>query len=54
MLELHNGKERDRDDWIGLLKRADPRFQLIDIKQPSGSTLAILEVGWHGGGTHSF
>ena len=49
MLELHNGKERDRDDWIELLRRADARFRLIGIKQPAGSTLAILEVGWQGG-----
>lgn len=46
MLEFHNGKERDHDDWVELLRRADSRYHLIGIKQPTGSRLAVLEVGW--------
>ena len=46
MLEFHNAKERDIDDWISLLAMADPRFRLLNCKQPPGSRLAIMEVGW--------
>lgn len=48
MLEFHNSKERDVDDWIELLKTADPNFHLLDIKRPSGSRLAFIEVAWGG------
>lgn len=46
MLEFHNAKERDIDDWIGLLAMADLRFRLLNSKQPPCSRLAIMEVGW--------
>ena len=46
MLEFHNAKERDEDDWAHLLQRADRRFHIVDIKQPPGSTLSIIEVRW--------
>lgn len=46
MLELHNAKERDMDDWNDLFKQADPRFRLENVKKPRGSRLAILEVVW--------
>lgn len=48
MLEFHNAKERDIDDWIGLLAMADSRFRLLNSKQPPSSRLAVLEVGWLG------
>ncbi|KAL8831915.1 MAG: hypothetical protein Q9191_000594 [Dirinaria sp. TL-2023a] len=48
MLEFHNGKERDHDDWVELLHVADPRYQVISIRQPPLSRLALLEVGWRG------
>ena len=46
MLEFHNAKERDIDDWTGLLAMADRRFRLLGCKQPPGSRLAVMEVGW--------
>lgn len=48
MLEFHNAKERDIDDWVGLLAMADSRFRLLNCKQPPGSRLAVMEVGWLG------
>ena len=48
MLEFHNAKERDIDDWIGLLAMADSRFRLLDCKQPLSSRLAVMEIGWLG------
>lgn len=46
MLELFNSKEREKDDWVRLLKEADPRFKLLDIKQPPRSKLSFIEVIW--------
>lgn len=46
MMEFHNGKERDYNDWLEVLERADPRYQLVSINKPPESRLAMLEVGW--------
>lgn len=44
MLEFHNAKERDIEDWIGLLAMADTRFRLLGCKQPPSSRLAVMEI----------
>ena len=49
MLEFHNAKERDIDDWTNLFGTADPMFRFLGFKQPPGSRLAIMEVDWLGG-----
>ncbi len=46
MLEFHNAKERDADDWASLLHEADRNFHLVAIKQPLGSRLSVIEVCW--------
>ena len=46
MLTLFNSQERDRDDWISLFKRADERFQFVDITHPKGANLSIIEFVW--------
>ena len=46
MLEFHNAKERDKDGWAHLLHSADERLHIIGIKQPPGSRLSVIEVGW--------
>ena len=46
MLEFHNGKERDKDDWEYLLRRADKRFHIVGITQPLGSRLSVIEICW--------
>ena len=48
MLELYNGKERDRDDWAELIERADSHFVLKSIQKPAGSFLSFIEVVWEG------
>ena len=50
MLELFNSKERDADDWVGLLRQADERFRLVDIKRPLRSKLSFIEISWEGNG----
>ena len=46
MLEFHNAKERDMNDWTHLLRKADERFHIVDTKQPPGSRLSVIEVRW--------
>ena len=46
MLTLFNGRERDADDWKHLLRLADSKFKLLEIKQPQGSTLALIIATW--------
>ena len=44
MLEMHNGKERDMDDWTQLLDKAGNGLRLTTFKQPPSSRLALLEI----------
>lgn len=46
MWALGNGKERDMDDTIKLLNDADPRFKLLNVIQPPGSKLGLIEIVW--------
>lgn len=44
MMQTHNSKEREFDEWVALLESADARLRLKSVRQPFGSTMAILEV----------
>ena len=44
MLEMHNGKERDMNDWTQLLDKAGNGLRLTTFKQPPSSRLALLEI----------
>ncbi|KAI0435859.1 S-adenosyl-L-methionine-dependent methyltransferase [Xylaria telfairii] len=44
MIQAFNSKERDLDDWTGLLHAADPRLRIAGRIQPPGSSMDILEV----------
>jgi hypothetical protein len=46
---LFNARERTVNEWRALVTEADTRFQLKQVIQPKGSTLAIMEVVWGGG-----
>jgi SAM-dependent methyltransferase len=46
MLELHNGKERDDDDWRQLFNDCDPRFKYLGVTRPPGSRLAVVQAKW--------
>ena len=48
MLEFHNGKERDMDDWTRLFGDTDSRFEILAVKKPFNSRLSIMEVIWMG------
>lgn len=44
MLQSFNSLERDIDDWKDLLSRADDRLSLVNVVQPVGSVMSVLEV----------
>jgi hypothetical protein len=46
MLELHNGKERDADDWEQLFKDCDSRFKFLGTTRVPGSRLGVVEAKW--------
>lgn len=46
MWQLTNGKKRDMDDWVKLLKDSDERYTILNVKQPAGSSMSLIEVGW--------
>lgn len=46
MLEIGNAKERDLAEWKSVFQQADPKFVLGELRQPSGSSLSILEFIW--------
>lgn len=48
MLEFHNAKERDADDWAKLFSDADPRFEFLGVKQPPTMKLGFIEARWAG------
>lgn len=46
MKSILNAKERDADEWVKLLAKADPRFGAVKITTPPQSMLSIIEATW--------
>jgi len=46
MLELHNGKERDAEDWERLFKECDERFKFVSARPLMGAALGLVEAVW--------
>lgn len=44
MMEIFNSKERELEDWRFLLAAADNRLKLVNVVQPFGSDMSVLEV----------
>ena len=44
MMQVHNSKERELEEWVALLKGADERLGIKAVVQPFGSTMSVLEV----------
>jgi 6-hydroxytryprostatin B O-methyltransferase len=44
MMGALNSKERTREDWIELFKRADPRLSVKDFVTPPGAATSVIEV----------
>lgn len=45
MRQVFNAKERGIDDWEALLREADPRLVLKNVRQPEGSNMSLLTIG---------
>jgi hypothetical protein len=43
MMQVFNAKEREREDWETLLRKAG--LEIIDSRHPPGSVMSVLEVG---------
>ena len=46
MMALFNAREREKDDWIRLLRDADERFRVISAKRQEVGTMGIILVEW--------
>ena len=44
MWVLLNAVERDMDGWRSLVSRVDPRFRLMNVNTPPGSSLSVMEL----------
>lgn len=44
MMQAFNSKERDLSDWKTLLAAANSGLQLVNVAQPLGSDMSVLEV----------
>lgn len=44
MMQAFNSNERDLEDWKKLLAATDSRLDLVNVVQPFGSDMSVLEV----------
>ncbi|OJJ88369.1 uncharacterized protein ASPGLDRAFT_117687, partial [Aspergillus glaucus CBS 516.65] len=44
MFQAFNSKERDLEDWRGLVAAVDPDLRLVGVIQPFGSAMSVLEL----------
>lgn len=48
MFAMSNSQERDQDDWEKLLRAADPRFTLDEVKRLPDAKLDLIIARWEG------
>lgn len=48
MAVVFNASERTPVDFDRLLRLADARYKLVAVRQPKGSSMGMVEVGWSG------
>lgn len=44
MLQVFNASERAMEDWEVVIKASDARFEIVNVKQPFGSAMGLIEV----------
>ena len=49
MFATSNSQERDQGDWEQLLRAADPKFKLEEVKRIPDAKLELIIARWHGG-----
>jgi 6-hydroxytryprostatin B O-methyltransferase len=47
MRQVFNARERGVDDWEALLREADSRLTLDEVRQPEGSNMCLLAISLH-------
>lgn len=45
MMQVFNSHERELDDWKAVFQKADGRLRLLNVHQPVGSTMSLMELG---------
>ncbi|KAL8717030.1 MAG: hypothetical protein Q9225_005693 [Loekoesia sp. 1 TL-2023] len=48
MFAMSNSQERDQDDWEDLLRAADPKFKLEEVKKIPDAKLDMIIARWEG------
>jgi len=48
LMALFNGKERPVEQWRGVFKGADERFEVENVKANPGNIFAVIEAVWRG------
>ena len=48
MMSLFSAREREKEDWEMLFRKADSRFQDIRLWKPQNSQLGFIEATWRG------
>jgi 6-hydroxytryprostatin B O-methyltransferase len=44
MMQAFNSLERDLEDWKELLRAADERLKMVNVVQPLGSVMSVMEL----------
>ncbi|RMJ29050.1 o-methyltransferase [Aspergillus sp. HF37] len=45
MMQVFNSHERGLDDWKAVFQKADGRLRLLNVHQPVGSAMSLMELG---------
>lgn len=48
MLAMSNSQERDQEDWEALLRAADARFRLEEVRRIPDAKLDLIIARWEG------
>lgn len=48
MMQAFNSKERELEDWMSLFAATDERLRLVNVVQPFGSDMSVLELALDG------
>ena len=49
MFATSNSQERDQGDWEELLRAADPKLKLEEVKRIPDAKLELIIARWNGG-----
>lgn len=44
MMQCLNSREREQSEWLELFASVEPKLELVGVRQPVGSAMAVLEL----------